>query len=166
MLDRFLGVRFLAAILLVCMILVVISPSSLAAVDSYITRYLKVTDPVALEVDGQGQTRLFSAEELSAGKQLFEKNCLNCHVGGTTLPDPTVPLSLASLHGATPPRDTVSGLVTFFRQPMSYDGSEESNWCRQVPESWLSQAQVENLAGFILRAAQTAPGWGTESFQD
>ncbi len=166
MTDRFPGARLLAAILSICMFMVVISPSALAAVDSYITRYLKVTDPVALEVDGQGQTRLFSAEELSTGKQLFEKNCLNCHVGGTTLPDPTVPLSLVSLHRATPPRDTINGLVSFFRQPMSYDGSEESNWCRQVPESWLSQAQVENLAGFILRAAQTAPGWGTESFQD
>jgi photosystem II cytochrome c550 len=154
-------------VLLVMGIWALLLPPSLpaeAAVDSYITRYLKVREPIALELDGQGQTRLFSPEELSAGKQLFEQNCLNCHVGGTTLPDPSVSLSLSDLRGATPPRDAIVALVNYLRRPMTYDGSEETFWCRQVPESWLSQAQVESLAGFVLRAAQTAPGWGTETF--
>lgn len=137
-----------------------------AAVDSYISRYLRVSDPIALEVDEQGATRLFSAAELTTGKQLFERNCLNCHVGGTTLPNPTVSLSLSDLHGATPRRDTIASLVTYLRQPMVYDGSEESDWCRRIPESWLSQAEVEDLAGFILRASQVAPGWGTEKLVD
>ncbi|HEY9907276.1 MAG TPA: photosystem II cytochrome PsbV2 [Thermosynechococcaceae cyanobacterium] len=135
-----------------------------AAVDSYIGRYLHVSDSIPLEVDEQGSTRPFSAAELTTGKQLFERNCLNCHVGGTTLPNPSVSLSLHDLQGATPPRDTIATLVAYLRQPMVYDGSEESDWCRRVPESWLSQAQVESLAGFILRAAQVAPGWGIEKF--
>lgn len=136
-----------------------------AAGDAYVTRYLRVTEPILLAVD-DSQTRLFTAAELSAGKQLFERNCLNCHVGGATLPDPTVSLSLANLQSATPRRDTISSLVAYFRQPMTHDGTEETFLCRQVPETWLSQAQVESLAGFVLRAAQTAPGWGGAIFQD
>jgi photosystem II cytochrome c550 len=162
--HRFFLIRLLAVFLVLCLQIMAASPPAWAAVDPYITRYLKVFEPVSLEVDSQGQTRLFSPEELSAGKQLFENNCLNCHVGGATLPDPTVSLSLSVLQKATPKRNTINSLVAFFRQPMTYDGSEESNWCRQVPETWLSQEQVENLAGFILKAAQTAPGWGSKSF--
>ncbi|UBF28478.1 photosystem II cytochrome PsbV2 [Kovacikia minuta CCNUW1] len=157
-------VRLLVIVLVLCLSLGMVSPAAWADVDPYITRYLKVTEPINLEVDSQGQSRLFSPEELSAGKQLFENNCLNCHVGGATLPDPTVSLSLSDLKGATPPRNTINSLVGFFRQPMTYDGSEESNWCRQVPETWLTQEQVESLAGFVLRAAQTAPGWGSKLF--
>lgn len=132
------------------------------AADKYVVNYLKVTDAVPLVLDSQGHTRSFSANELTAGKKLFEQNCLTCHVGGATLPNPSVPLSLKALHGATPPRDTISQLVEFVRKPMLYDGSEESYECREVPESWLSQAEVESLAGFILRAAEVAPGWGDD----
>jgi photosystem II cytochrome c550 len=162
--HRFFWTRLLAIFLILCLQMMIVSPPTWAAVDPYVTRYLKVIEPVSLEVDSQGQTRLFSAEELSAGKQLFENSCLNCHVGGATLPDPSVSLSLSDLQQATPKRNTINSLVAFFRQPMTYDGSEESNWCRQVPETWLSQEQVESLAGFVLRAAQTAPGWGSKSF--
>jgi photosystem II cytochrome c550 len=99
-----------------------------------------------------------------AGKKLFELHCASCHVGGSTLPNPEVSLSLEKLKQAIPPRDTVEQLVKFMRQPMSYDGSEDSLLCREVPESWLSQAEVENLAAFILRAAEKAKGWGTANF--
>ena len=140
-----------------------VSPAN-AAVDTYVRRYLQATEPVSLDVDGKGQTAQFSADDLSAGKELFETHCLNCHVGGATLPDPTVSLSLKTLAGATPPRDTINGLVTFLREPMTYDGSDTSFWCRQVPESWMPKAQIEQLAAFVLRAAQKAPGWGTSQF--
>ncbi len=89
-------------------------------------RYLRVTEPIPLTLDEQGNTRLFAAAELSAGKQFFERNCLNCHVGGATLPDPTVSLSLETLKGATPRRDTIGSLVAYFRQPRTYDGTEEA----------------------------------------
>ncbi len=137
---------------------------ALAAPDPYIRNYLKVTEPISLPLDHQGNTRLFSATDLETGKQLFERNCLNCHVAGGTLSNPSVSLSLADLQGAKPPRDTINALVAYVRQPMEYDGSEENLWCRQVPESWLAQAEVENLAGFVLRAAQEAPGWGVKRF--
>lgn len=139
-------------------------PAFAAAVDSYITRYLHLTEPIALDIDGKGETRTFSPENISNGKQLFENSCLNCHVGGATLPDPQVSLSLTKLQKANPPRDNINNLVAFFRQPMTYDGSQESFWCREVPESWMPQEQVENLAAFVLTAAQKALGWGTENF--
>ncbi|XHX80578.1 MAG: photosystem II cytochrome PsbV2 [Stenomitos frigidus ULC029] len=163
--QRSLWVRLLVLAIAIRSLFTIVLPAN-AAGDAYVTRYLRVTEPVPLVLDEQGNTRFFAAEELSAGKQLFERNCLNCHVGGATLPDPTVSLSLATLQGATPRRDTVSSLVAYFRQPMTYDGTEEAFLCRQVPESWLSQAQVESLAGFVLRAAQKAPGWGGAIFQD
>ncbi len=165
MLHRKIWLYLLVWMAAICLPMMMISLPAQAAVDPYVTHYLKVNEPVPLVLDEQGNTRLFSAEELSSGKSLFEKNCLNCHVGGNTLPDPTVPLSLTALAGASPRRDTIQGLVSYLRHPMTYDGSEESFWCRKVPESWLPTPEVEAIAAFILRAAQAAPGWGTESFQ-
>jgi photosystem II cytochrome c550 len=158
---------FRVVILAVCLIAGLINiPADAATIDPYVTRYLRVIDPIVLDRDHQGQTQLFTATELSQGKALFEKNCLSCHVGGTTLPDPTVPLSLIALQNATPPRDTVDSLVAFMRQPMTYDGSEEAILCQPIPDSWLSTTEVEAIAGFILRAAQKAPGWGIETFEN
>lgn len=141
-----------------------VATATAGTIDPYLARYLRLTEPISLNVDEQGETRMFSLEEISDGKVLFENNCLNCHVGGATLPDPQTSLALNKLQGATPPRDNVSSLVTFLRQPMTYDGTEETYWCRQVPESWMSQAEVENLAAFVLTAAQKARGWGSEDF--
>jgi photosystem II cytochrome c550 len=156
--------RWMVALLTVCSGMFVLSAPSWADTDSYVRRYLGVQEPVALVMNSEGQTRLFSAADLSSGKRFFEANCKNCHVGGSTLPDPTVPLSLEALQKAAPPRDTILSLVAFLRQPMTYDGTEETYSCRQVPESWLSEAEAENVAAFILRSAQKAPGWGNTTF--
>ncbi len=165
MVRRSVFVCFLLGMLLILPLVLLAPQPVLAATDAYVTRYLQASEPVALELDAQGHTRLFSAEDLSAGKRLFQQNCLNCHVGGANLPDPTISLSLADLNGATPPRSNINALVAYLRQPMTYDGSEASFWCRQVPESWMPQAQIENLAAFLLRAAQKAPAWGVENFE-
>ncbi|WP_017652445.1 photosystem II cytochrome PsbV2 [Fortiea contorta] len=141
------------------------TPSAQAAtIDPYISRYLHITEPIELLLDQEDKTGLFSPSQLAAGKKLFESNCINCHVGGATLPDPDVSLSLNTLKAAHPPRDRINSLVAFMRQPMTYDGSQETYWCRQLSPSLLSQQQVENLAAFVLTAAQKAPGWGTEKF--
>ncbi|MGF1498854.1 MAG: photosystem II cytochrome PsbV2 [Elainellaceae cyanobacterium] len=139
-------------------------PAALASVDPYVARYLDASTPVSLPRDATGATQEFTGEDLSQGKQLFEDSCKNCHVGGATLPDPTVSLSLADLRGATPPRDNIQNLVAFQRLPMTYDGSQESYWCRQVPDTWMNQEEIEKLAAFVLRAAQKSPGWGTSQF--
>lgn len=164
MLRRLFCVRCLLVVLVVWLGIIPQNPVEAATFDPYVVRYLHVTEPISLEMDGQGATRPFSPQDLSVGKQLFENNCMNCHVGGATLPDPDVSLSLPKLMGANPPRTNVSSLVDYFRKPMIYDGSEETYWCREVPESWMSQEQVESLAAFILTAAKNAPGWGAEAF--
>jgi photosystem II cytochrome c550 len=163
---RWLHAFWLRCLVLACCVcwgLTVVSRPAYAA-DAYVTHYLKVIEPIPLELDEQGQTRLFSVEDITEGKNLFENSCANCHVGGSTLPNPPISMSLEMLQGATPPRDTIQRLVAYMRHPMSYDGTEDEIYCREVPEKWLSQSQVENLAGFILRAAHVAPGWGTNQF--
>lgn len=140
------------------------APLQAATIDAYVQRYLDVSQPVPINIDSQGNTKNFSAIDLSEGKRLFEKHCLNCHVGGSTLQLPSVSLSLEDLHGTSPERDNINGLVAYMRNPMVYDNSEENYWCRKVPDTWLPQEQVEQLAAFVIRAAQKAPGWGAESF--
>lgn len=165
MLRRLFCFRCLFVVLAVVLVVMLpSSPAQAAAIDPYVVRYLRVTEPIALELNGQGETRPFSPQEISSGKQLFETNCMNCHVGGATLPDPQVSLSLTKLKGANPPRNNINSMVAYFRQPMTYDGSQETYWCREVPETWMSREQVESLAAFILTAAQKAPGWGAEAF--
>lgn len=165
MLHRGVFVCFLLGMLIILPLVLLAPQPVLAAGDSYVNRYLEASEPVPLELDSEGNTRLFSAQDLSAGKVLFEQSCMNCHVGGANLPDPTISLSLADLKGATPPRNNINNLVAYLREPMTYDGTEESFWCRQVPESWMPQAEIENLAAFVIRAAQKAPAWGVENFE-
>ncbi len=162
MLNRLFCRRLFVMLAIVWVVLLPSYPAE-AAIDPFVARILHVTEPIALDFDGKGD-RSFLPAELSQGKKLFQDSCIGCHVGGSTLPDPLVSLSLDKLKGANPPRDNISSLVAFLRQPMTYDGSEESYNCRQVPESWMQREELEKLAAFILTAAQKAPGWGTETF--
>ncbi|AFY58739.1 photosystem II cytochrome PsbV2 [Rivularia sp. PCC 7116] len=139
-------------------------PAQAAGIEPYISRYLRVREPIALELDDVGNQREFSPQELSDGKRYFEDSCINCHVGGSTLPNPKESLALDTLEGANPPRNNINALVSYMRHPMTYDGSEETFWCREVTPNILSEGQIENLAAFVLTAAQKAPGWGTDSF--
>lgn len=139
-------------------------PAQADGLEPYISRYLRVREPISLEMDSQGNTRNFSPLDLSDGKRYFEDSCINCHVGGSTLPNPKQSLALDTLKGANPSRDNINALVSYMRQPMTYDGSEETFWCREVTSNMLSETQIDNLAAFILTAAKKAPGWGTDSF--
>jgi photosystem II cytochrome c550 len=140
-------------------------PGAIAAnLEPYVLRYLDAREPVELPLNAQGETQTFSAEQLSVGQRLFEESCKSCHVGGATLPNPNTPLSITALQAATPPRDTIQALTAFMRMPMTYDGTEQTFWCREIPESWLSEQELEAIAAFVLRAAQKAPGWGESQF--
>ena len=164
-LDRFRFLSYLAIVLVACVGVIAYQPPALAgAIDPYVKRYLRVIEPIPVKIDAQGQTQMFSPESLSNGKRIFEENCKNCHVGGANLPYPAVSLALNVLEGATPPRDNVESLIAYQRMPMSYDGTEETYFCREVTDDWLSDADLGDLSAFILRAAQKAPGWGSDSF--
>jgi photosystem II cytochrome c550 len=157
--------RWLGAILLLLFSIVIVPEQAQAVeVDAYVLRYLKASEPISLPLNQDGESRSFTANDLSSGKRLFEENCKSCHVGGATLPNPLVSLALEDLKGATPPRDTISALVAFQREPMTYDGQDFGFGCREVSERWLTTGELENLAAFVLRAAEVAPGWGIERF--
>jgi len=134
-------------------------------INRYIRRDLQASEPVSIAIDESGKTREFSPQSLERGKQLFDESCLFCHLRGANVPFPPVSLSLKDLAGATPPRDNISGFVAYMREPMTYDGGDYTPWCRQVPESWMSPEQLEDLAAFVIRAAQKDQGWGVKAVE-
>ena len=80
----------------------------------------EVTPTVTL--DSKGNNVVITPEQVKRGKRLFNNACGTCHVGGLTKTNPNVGLDTESLSLATPPRDNVSSLVAYFKDPMTYDG--------------------------------------------
>ena len=163
MLYKFIARFFLVSTAIILTVTANCSPVQAGRIEPYISRYLRVREPIALELDETGNTQEFSPQKLSDGKRYFEDSCINCHVGGSTLPNPKQSLALDTLKGANPSRDNINALVSYMRQPMTYDGSEDTFWCREVTPNMLSLALLENLDAFVLTAAKKAPGWGTDS---
>lgn len=63
MLHRLFGKRFPLMVLAVILVVMLVSSPALAAsIDAYIVRYLHVTEPIPLELNGQGETRPFSPQ--------------------------------------------------------------------------------------------------------
>ncbi len=75
MFRRFFRVR-LFMVLPVVLVAMLQSPALAATIDPYLTRYLHVTEPIALQLNEQGETRSFLPEDLSRGKQLFASSCM------------------------------------------------------------------------------------------
>ncbi len=134
--------------------------SAAARIDTYVNQYLRVSGDIELPANVAGDPVTITPEQLALGKNLFQSSCINCHVGGATLPDPRISLSLADLKGATPPRDNLAALMAFQRDPSSYDGTDVSFGCREVSPAWMDDEQLQALAAFLLRSAQVAPNWG------
>ncbi len=126
--------------------------------DRYVLQQLLAQRPVDIVLNSRGETALFTPADLASGKKLFETNCINCHVGGNTLPNQAVSLALLTLKQATPPRDNLDALVTFMKDPKTYDGKKSSASCRDA--DYLSAAELDQLGAFILRASERAKGWG------
>ena len=74
--------------------------------------------------DSSGKTVVLTPEQVKRGKRLFNATCGACHVGGMTKTNPNVGLDVESLSLATPARDNVTNLVSYFKDPMSYDGTD------------------------------------------
>ena len=81
-------------------------------------------DTRTVTLDSKGNTVVISTEQVKRGKRLFNNACGTCHVGGVTKTNPNVGLDVESLSLATPPRDNVTNLVSYFKDPMSYDGTD------------------------------------------
>ena len=70
----------------------------------------------------KGNSVVLTPEQVKRGKRLFNNACGTCHVGGLTKTNPNVGLDTESLSLATPPRDSITSLVGYFKDPMTYDG--------------------------------------------
>nr|YP_010393669.1 photosystem II cytochrome c550 [Gephyrocapsa ericsonii]YP_010393779.1 photosystem II cytochrome c550 [Gephyrocapsa parvula]UPY81866.1 photosystem II cytochrome c550 [Emiliania huxleyi]UPY82458.1 photosystem II cytochrome c550 [Emiliania huxleyi]UPY82898.1 photosystem II cytochrome c550 [Emiliania huxleyi]UPY83008.1 photosystem II cytochrome c550 [Emiliania huxleyi]UPY83448.1 photosystem II cytochrome c550 [Emiliania huxleyi] len=81
-------------------------------------------DTRTVTLDGKGNTVVLSVEQVKRGKRLFNNACAICHVGGLTKTNPNVGLDVEALSLATPPRDNVSSLVSYLKDPMTYDGAD------------------------------------------
>ena len=79
-------------------------------------------DTRTVTLDSKGNSVVLTPEQVKRGKRLFNNACATCHVGGLTKTNPNVGLDTESLSLATPPRDNVSTLVAYFKDPMTYDG--------------------------------------------
>ena len=81
-------------------------------------------DTRTVTLDAKGSTVVLSPEQVKRGKRLFNNACGTCHVGGLTKTNPNVGLDVEALSLATPPRDNITMLVAYFKDPMSYDGTD------------------------------------------
>jgi len=125
----------------------------------YVQQYLQVQGSIPVVLNPQGETQAFTAGQITEGQAVFESNCKLCHVGGNTLQNPKVSLSLLDLKQATPPRDNLNALVSFIKVPRTYDGKSTDSSCRGG--DFLKPEEQAKLAAFVLRAADRAKGWGT-----
>jgi photosystem II cytochrome c550 len=81
-------------------------------------------DTRTVTLDSKGNSVVMTPEQVKRGKRLFNNACAICHVGGLTKTNPNVGLDVEALSLATPPRDNVTSLVAYFKDPMSYDGTD------------------------------------------
>jgi photosystem II cytochrome c550 len=81
-------------------------------------------DTRTVTLEPKGTTVVLSVEQVKRGKRLFNNACAICHVGGMTKTNPNVGLDVEALSLATPPRDNVSSLVAYLKDPMTYDGAD------------------------------------------
>ena len=79
-------------------------------------------DTRTVTLDSKGNSVVLTPEQVKRGKRLFNNACGTCHVGGLTKNNPNVGLDTESLSLATPPRDSITSLVAYFKDPTTYDG--------------------------------------------
>ena len=79
-------------------------------------------DTRTVGLDAKGNTVIITPEQVKRGKRLFNNACGTCHVGGLTKTNPNVGLDTESLSLATPPRDNITALVGYMKDPTTYDG--------------------------------------------
>ena len=79
-------------------------------------------DTRTVTLDAKGNSVVLTPEQVKRGKRLFNNACGTCHVGGLTKTNPNVGLDTESLSLATPPKDNITNLVAYFKDPTTYDG--------------------------------------------
>ena len=115
-------------------------------------------DTRTVTLDSKGNSVVLTPEQVKRGKRLFNNACGTCHVGGLTKTNPNVGLDTESLSVATPPRDSITSLVGYFKDPMTYDGLDSISETQQSTKSAdifpnmrsLTDEDLFAIAGHIL----------------
>lgn len=122
-----------------------------------------------VQLEESGKTILLTPEQVKRGKRLFNISCAQCHNGGITKTNPNIGLELESLSLATPPRDNISSLIDYMKEPTSYDGVNDIAELHPSIKSAEIFPKMRNLtdedlfaiAGHILIQPKIAPEkWG------
>ena len=99
-----------------------------------------------------------SIEQLKRGKYFFNNACAACHVGGITKTDPNIGLNKTALKKSVPRHNYIFGIVSFLRDPKSYDGRfdiSELHPCTRKGYLYpkmrsLTKANLVEITGYIL----------------
>ena len=81
-------------------------------------------DTRTVALDTKGNSVILTPEQVKRGKRLFNNACGTCHVGGLTKTNPNIGLDTESLSLATPPKDNITNLVSYMKDPTTYDGPD------------------------------------------
>jgi photosystem II cytochrome c550 len=111
-----------------------------------------------VKLDSTGKTTVLTLEELKRGKRLFNASCSQCHTGGVTKTNPTLSLDPNTLSLANPPKNNIEALITYMKNPTSYDGLEsiaEIHPCLKSADIFptmktLTEEDLYSIAGHIL----------------
>lgn len=127
-----------------------------------------VADPHVIKLS-ETKSYKISEQDLAKGKKLFNSACANCHAGGATYTNPNVGLDLKTLALATPPRDSVTGMVDYLKNPTTFDGVEEIYETHPSLRSTdifpmmrgLTDKDLKQISGYILyKGNLQGVGWG------
>lgn len=122
-----------------------------------------------VQLDNTGKTTVLTLEQVKRGKRLFNASCSQCHTGGITKTNPNVGLDPDSLSLANPPRNNIEALISYMKNPTTYDGLESIAEIHPSIQSadifprmrTLSEEDLYAIAGHILVQPKIASEkWG------
>ena len=113
---------------------------------------------LTVPLNSAGDSITLARRQYDNGQRIFGATCSTCHAGGITKTNPTLDLTPPTLALATPQRDTVEGLVDYFKNPTTYDGETEISELHPSMKSAdiypkmrnLTDQDLADLAGYIL----------------
>jgi len=111
MIKKYLSVLFVS---LFCLTNLVLPASAIELDEATLT----------VTLDPSGKTAVLSPEQFKRGKRVFNATCGSCHVGGITKTNPNIGLEPEALALATPRRDNINSLVSYMKDPTTFDGQE------------------------------------------
>lgn len=126
----------------------------LAVATVFFAFQMAVGNAAALELDAatrtvtlndKGEAVTLNLKQVKEGKRLFNYACAKCHTGGVTKTDYNVGLGPKDLAGATPPRNSIAGLVDYLRHPTTYDGETAISEFHPSIESADIYPEMRNL---------------------